>query len=108
MQNIEALFGYVAIRRDVKDRSAGGIIIPDQAKDRKPAAGEVVSVGPGKWDAGTFVKPTLKPGDRVLVNVYAGFDIDLEGGMRLLLVPESSVLARLPEKSDQQARIKRA
>jgi chaperonin GroES len=67
------------------ERTKGGIIIPDSAKE-KPAEGEVVSVGPGKLDdSGKRVKPDVKKGDRVLFSKYGGTDVKLDGEEYLIM-----------------------
>jgi chaperonin GroES len=68
-----------------EQRTKGGIIIPDTAKE-KPIEGEVVAVGNGKvLDDGTVRKPDLKPGDRVLFGKYSGTEIKLEGEEHLIM-----------------------
>ncbi len=68
-------------------KTAGGIIIPDTAKE-KPQKGTVVAAGPGKKDE----PMTVKPGDTVLYGKYAGTEINLEGE-ELLIMRESDILA---------------
>jgi chaperonin GroES len=70
-----------------EEKSAGGIIIPDTAKE-KPQRGTVVAAGPGKVDEPT----TVKPGDTVLYGKYAGTEINI-GGKEYLIMRESDVLA---------------
>jgi chaperonin GroES len=75
-------------------KSAGGIIIPDNAKE-KPQRGEVVAVGPGKTDdKGVVVKLELKVGDKVLYGKYAGTEVNVDG-KDLLILRESDVLAKI-------------
>ena len=75
-------------------KSAGGIIIPDNAKE-KPQRGEVVAVGPGKIDVkGNLVKLELKVGDKVLYGKYAGTEVNVDG-KDLLILRESDVLAKI-------------
>jgi chaperonin GroES len=67
------------------ERTKGGIIIPDSAKE-KPAEGEVVAVGPGKLDdSGKRVKPDVKKGDRVLFSKYGGTDVKFDGDDYLIM-----------------------
>jgi len=67
------------------EKTKGGIIIPDSAKE-KPAEGEVVAVGPGKLDDnGKRVKPDVKKGDRVLFSKYGGTDVKLDGEEYLIM-----------------------
>lgn len=62
-----------------EERTAGGIILPDTAKE-KPLRGEVLAVGPGKTlENGTVAKIDVKPGDTVLYGKYAGTEVTVEG-----------------------------
>lgn len=71
--------------------TAGGIIIPDSAKE-KPAEGEVVAVGPGKTsDNGERVAMQVKVGDRVLFSKYGGTDVKLDGE-DFLIMREDDIL----------------
>ena len=73
------------------EKTKGGIIIPDSAKE-KPAEGEVVAVGPGKLDDnGKRVKPDVKKGDRVLFSKYGGTDVKLDGE-DFLIMREDDIL----------------
>ncbi len=72
-----------------EERTAGGIIIPDSAKE-KPQKGIVVAAGPGKKDE----PMSVKSGDTVLYGKYAGTEISLEGG-DYLIMRESDILAIL-------------
>jgi chaperonin GroES len=75
-------------------KSAGGIIIPDNAKE-KPQKGEVVAIGPGKTDdKGAVIKLELKVGDKVLYGKYAGTEVTVDG-KDLLILRESDVLAKI-------------
>jgi len=75
-------------------KSAGGIIIPDNAKE-KPQTGEVVAIGPGKTDdKGAVIKLELKVGDKVLYGKYAGTEVTVDG-KDLLILRESDVLAKI-------------
>ncbi|GAB6194086.1 co-chaperone GroES [Desulfocastanea catecholica] len=66
-------------------KTAGGIIIPDSAKE-KPAEGKVISVGPGKTnDKGERVALQVKAGDRVLFSKYGGTDVKLDGEDYLIM-----------------------
>lgn len=72
-------------RLEGEAKTAGGIIIPDSAKE-KPAEGEVVAVGPGKLnDAGQRVEMGVKVGDRVLFSKYGGTDVKLDGEDYLIM-----------------------
>lgn len=73
--------------------TAGGIILPETAKE-KPQEGEVLAAGPGKLDdSGKRVKMEVKEGDRVLYAKYAGTEIKLEGDDKVLILKESDILA---------------
>ena len=82
------------LRLDAEQKSKGGIIIPDTAKE-KPQEGKVVSVGPGKrGDDGKKIPPEVKKGDRVLFSKYAGTEIKLDG-IEHLMINESEIMAIL-------------
>jgi chaperonin GroES len=68
-----------------EEKTASGIIIPDNAKE-KPMEGEVVAVGAGKLlDDGKLRKPDVKVGDRVLFSKYAGSEVKIDGAEHLVL-----------------------
>ena len=68
-----------------EEKTKGGIIIPDTAKE-KPIEGEVIAVGAGKTlDDGTLRKPEVKPGDRILFGKYSGTEVKIEGDEHLIL-----------------------
>lgn len=67
-----------------EDKTKGGIIIPDTAKE-KPIEGEVIAVGPGKLEDGKRIELSVKAGDRVLFGKYAGTEVKLEGEEHLIL-----------------------
>ena len=68
-----------------EEKTKGGIIIPDTAKE-KPIEGEVIAVGTGKvLDDGKIRKPEVKEGDRVLFGKYAGTEVKIEGEEHLIL-----------------------
>ena len=76
---------------DAEDKTAGGIIIPDTAKE-KPSEGEVVSVGPGGRDeAGKLIPIDLKKGDRVLFGKWSGTEVKIEG-VDYLIMKESDIM----------------
>ncbi len=86
--NIKPLADRVLIKpADVEEKTAGGIIIPDTAKE-KPQKGQVVAVGDGKKDEPLIVKV----GDNVLYGKYAGTEITVEGN-DYLIMRESDVVA---------------
>jgi len=72
-------------RLEEEGKTAGGIIIPDSAKE-KPAEGEIVAVGPGKMnDKGERTAMDVKPGERVLFSKYGGTDVKIEGDDYLIM-----------------------
>ena len=78
-------------RLQEEEMTAGGIIIPDSAKE-KPAEGEVVAVGPGKVaDSGERVALQVKAGDMVLFSKYGGTDVKLDGE-DFLIMREDDIL----------------
>jgi chaperonin GroES len=86
------LHDRVVVRRvDSEAKSAGGIIIPDTAKE-KPSEGVVESVGPGARDeSGKIVPLDVKAGDRVLFGKWSGTEVKLDG-QDLLIMKESDIL----------------
>lgn len=91
--NIKPLHDKVLIKRvDEENKTAGGIIIPDTAKE-KPSEGIVEAVGNGfRADDGKIVPMSVKVGDRVLFGKWAGTEIKLNGETRLI-IKESDILA---------------
>lgn len=82
----------VVARIDAEEKTAGGIVIPDTAKE-KPAEGKVIAVGPGRVADDGSVRPLdVKVGDRVLMGKYAGTDIKL-GGEDYIILREDDILA---------------
>jgi chaperonin GroES len=73
------------------EQMRGGLYIPDTAKE-KPQQGEIVAVGPGKYEDGQLVPMTVKVGDRVLYGKYSGTEVTIDGEP-LLILRESDVLA---------------
>ena len=72
-------------RLDSESKTAGGIIIPDNAKE-KPMEGQVVALGNGKrLDDGSLQKPDLKVGDTILFSKYAGSEVKIEGTEHLVM-----------------------
>ena len=90
--NIRPLQNRVIIKRlEGEEKTAGGIIIPDAAKE-KPQQGEVMAVGPGKvLEKGARVDMTVNVGDRVLFGKYGGSEFNLEGE-ELLIMREDDIL----------------
>ncbi len=86
------LHDRVLVRRvEAEEKTAGGIIIPDSAKE-KPAEGEVVAVGDGaRDDDGDRIALDVKVGDRVLFGKWSGTEVSV-GGEDLLIMKESDIL----------------
>ena len=87
------LHDRVVVRRiEGEDKTKGGIIIPDTAKE-KPQEGEVVSVGPGKRnEKGDTVALDVKAGDRILFGKWSGTEVKIDGE-DLLIMNESDIMA---------------
>jgi chaperonin GroES len=98
------LHDRVVVRRiDSEEKTTGGIIIPDTAKE-KPQEGEVVAAGPGaRNEKGELVPLELKAGDHVLFGKWSGTEVKIDGE-DLLIMKESDVLGVI----EQSARFKRA
>lgn len=90
--NFRPLHDRVLVRRIEEDeRSAGGIIIPDTAKE-KPMQGEVIAVGPGgRDDAGKIVALDVKPGDQIIFGKWSGTEVRIDGE-ELLIMKESDIM----------------
>ena len=86
------LHDRVVVRRiESEDRTAGGIIIPDTAKE-KPQEGEIIAVGPGARDeSGKLVPLDVKAGDRILFGKWSGTEVKIDGE-ELLIMKESDVM----------------
>jgi chaperonin GroES len=86
------LHDRVVVKRiEAEEKTAGGIIIPDTAKE-KPQQGEVVSVGPGGRDeAGKLIPIDVKPGNRVLFGKWSGTEVKLDG-VEYLIMKESDIM----------------
>jgi chaperonin GroES len=86
---VRPLQDRVIVKRieDQEQRSVGGIIIPDTAKE-KPQEGKVVAVGPGRREDGKVIALDVKAGDRVLFGKYSGTEIKLDGEEHLILREE--------------------
>jgi len=84
----------VVLAEEAEDKTAGGILLPDSAK-QKPQQGKVVAAGPGRLtDAGTRAALGVKVGDTVLYGKYSGSDVEV-GGTEYKILRESDVLAKL-------------
>jgi chaperonin GroES len=90
---LRPLHDRIIIKRiEEEEKTSGGIIIPDTAKE-KPQQGKVIAVGKGKiLDNGNITPPTVKAGDRVLFSKYAGTDVKIDGEEHLIM-REDDILA---------------
>jgi chaperonin GroES len=93
------LHDRIVVRRvDAEEKTKGGIIIPDTAKE-KPQEGEVIAVGPGARDeSGKIVPLDVKAGDRILFGKWSGTEIKLDGE-ELLIMKESDVMGVIEDKA---------
>ena len=93
------LHDRIVVRRvDAEEKTKGGIIIPDTAKE-KPQEGEVIAVGPGARDENGKVVPLdVKAGDRILFGKWTGTEIKLDGE-ELLIMKESDVMGVIEDKA---------
>jgi len=90
--NFRPLHDRVVVRRlDAEEKTAGGIIIPDTAKE-KPMEGEVIAVGPGaRNEQGQLVTLDVKAGDRILFGKWSGTEVKIDGE-DLLIMKESDIM----------------
>jgi chaperonin GroES len=87
---------FVVKRNESDEKTAGGIIIPDTAKE-KPQTGEVVSVGPGGRDeAGKLIPIDVKKGDIVLFGKWSGTEVKIDG-VEYLIMKESDIMGVMEE-----------
>jgi chaperonin GroES len=102
--NFQPLHDRVLVRRiEADEKTAGGIIIPDTAKE-KPSQGEVISVGPGgRDDSGKLIPIDIKAGDRVLFGKWSGTEVKINGE-DLLIMKESDILGVI----DEPAKVRKA
>ena len=93
------LHDRVLVRRvEEEQKSKGGIIIPDTAKE-KPMQGEILAVGPGsRDDKGQLVEMGVNPGDRILFGKWSGTEVKLDGE-ELLIMKESDIMGILEESA---------
>jgi chaperonin GroES len=91
------LHDRVVVKRiEAEEKTAGGIIIPDTAKE-KPSQGEIIAVGPGGRDeSGKLIPIDLKVGDRVLFGKWSGTEVKIDG-RDLLIMKESDIMGVLEE-----------
>jgi chaperonin GroES len=98
------LHDRVVVRRlEEEDRTPGGVIIPDTARE-KPIQGEVMAVGPGaRNDKGELLPLEVKPGDRVLFGKWAGTEVRLDGE-ELSIIKKSDIVAIIDDAAPGRAR----
>lgn len=86
------LHDRVLVKRvEGEEKTKGGLIIPDSAKE-KPAEGEVVAVGEGaRKDSGELIAPSVKKGDRILFGKWSGTEVTVDG-TEMLIMKESDIL----------------
>src|SRR5438552_5095967 len=91
------LHDRVVVKRiDAEEKTAGGIIIPDTAKE-KPSQGEVIAVGPGGRDeSGKLIPIDIQVGDRVLFGKWSGTEVKIDG-QELLIMKESDIMGVLTD-----------
>ena len=96
------LHDRVVVKRiEAEDKTTGGIIIPDTAKE-KPSQGEIVAVGPGGRDeAGRVVPIDLKVGDRVLFGKWSGTEVKIDNA-ELLIMKESDIMGVVIEAATKK------
>ena len=107
--SLRPLHDRVLVRRiDEEERSAGGIIIPDTAKE-KPMEGQVLSVGPGsRNEQGVLTPLDLKVGDRILFGKWSGTEVTMDGE-ELIIMKESDVMGVIEgAKSKSKSKAKKA
>ena len=102
MAKFRPLHDRVVVRRlDAEEKTTGGIIIPDTAKE-KPMEGEIVATGPGaRNEAGALVALEVKAGDRVLFSKWSGAEVKIDGE-ELLIMKESDILGILEATAAQK------
>ena len=82
---VKPLLDRIIVKRlDEEEKTAGGIIIPDTAKE-KPQEGMIVAVGSGRRDDGKVIALDVKAGDKVLFGKYSGTEIELDGEEHLIM-----------------------
>ena len=98
------LHDRVLVRRtESEEKTKGGLIIPDSAKE-KPSEGEVVSCGEGaRKDSGELIAMAVKAGDKVLFGKWSGTEVTLDG-QELLIMNESDIMAVLVDKPAKKAK----
>jgi chaperonin GroES len=100
--NFRPLHDRVVVKRiEAEEKTAGGIIIPDTAKE-KPQQGEVIAVGPGGRDeTGKLVPIDVQVGDRILFGKWSGTEVKLDG-IEYLIMKESDIMGVLTDTEAKQ------
>jgi len=94
--NVKPLADRILVRRlEEPEMKRGGIIIPDTAKE-KPQQGEVIAVGPGKYEDGKRIALDVKKGDKILMGKYSGTEVKIDG-TDYIIMREEEVLAIVAE-----------
>jgi len=103
---VKPLQDRVLVKRvEVEEKTPGGIIIPDTAKE-KPQKGEVIAVGPGKTtESGAVLALDVKPGDVILFHKFAGNEMEI-GGEEHLLMREEDILAVVEDSGSKSKKKK--
>lgn len=84
----------VVVRTEPEEKSAGGLFLPENAKE-KPQQGKILAVGPGKLlDDGSRAKPDVATGDVILFGKYSGTEITVDG-VEVIILRESDILAKV-------------
>ena len=101
--NFKPLHDRVLVRRiEVEEKTKGGLIIPDTAKE-KPQEGEVIAVGEGaRKDSGELIPMSVKPGDRILFGKWSGSEVVIDGE-EYLIMKESDILGILEDEKAAKA-----
>lgn len=101
--NFKPLHDCVLVRRiEVEEKTKGGLIIPDTAKE-KPQEGEVIAVGEGaRKDSGELIPMSVKPGDRILFGKWSGSEVVIDGE-EYLIMKESDILGILEDEKAAKA-----
>ena len=83
--SLEPLEDRIVVRpSEEEETTASGLVIPDTAKER-PQEGEVIAVGPGRYEEGTRIPMDVKVGDKVIYSKYGGTEVKIEGDDYLIL-----------------------
>ncbi|QUJ75524.1 co-chaperone GroES [Sulfitobacter albidus] len=92
---LKPLHDRVLVKRtESEEKTAGGLIIPDTAKE-KPSEGEVVAVGDGaRKDSGELIAPAVKAGDKILFGKWSGTEVTVDG-VEMLMMKESDIMGIL-------------